>query len=98
MRHTTKQVVEFLSSHKEDFVRQFSVKKIGIFGSYAKGEAGEESDVDIVVELAKPDMFCLIGIKQAVEEGLGVKADVVRLRDQMNQVLRRRIEQDAIYV
>ena len=98
MRYTTKQVVEFLSIHKEDFVQQFSVKKIGIFGSYAKGEASDESDVDIVVELAKPDMFCLIGIKQAVEEGLGVKVDVVRLRDQMNQVLRRRIEQDVVYV
>ena len=98
MKHTTNQVVDFLSSRKVFFAQQFSVTKIGIFGSYAKGVAGEESDVDIVVELAKPDLFCLIGIKQTIEEGLGVKADIVRLRDRMNQVLRRRIEQDVIYV
>ena len=98
MKLTIKQVIDFLSSHKETFAQQFYVTKIGIFGSYARDVAGEESDIDIVVELAKPDLFCLIGVKQAVEEGLGVKVDVVRLRDKMNQALRRRIEQDVIYV
>lgn len=51
-----------------------------------------------MVELERPDLFCLIGIKQAVEEALGSKVDVVRLRDKMNEALRRRIERDAIYV
>ena len=98
MKQTTKQILDFLSSRKAFFAQQYSVTKIGIFGSYAKGIASEESDVDVVVELEKPDLFCMIGIKQTIEEGLGVKADIVRLRDRMNQVLKQRIEQDAIYV
>jgi predicted nucleotidyltransferase len=98
MKKTTKQVIDFLSRHKSLFAQQFYVNKIGIFGSYAKGLAGEESDIDIVVEQSKPDLFCLIGVKQVIEEGLGVKADVVRIREKMNPVLKRRIEQDVIYV
>lgn len=98
MKRTTKQIVDFLRSHRDVFATEFSVKKIGIFGSYARGEASEVSDVDIVVELEKPDLFCLIGIKQTVEEGLGIKTDVVRIRDKMNQALKQRIERDVIYV
>ena len=49
-------------------------------------------------ELEKPDLFYMIGIKQAIEEVLGRKVDVVRLRERMNKALKRRIEQDVIYV
>ena len=51
-----------------------------------------------MVELEKPDLFYMIGIKQAIEEVLGRKVDVVRLRERMNKALKRRIEQDVIYV
>ena len=92
------EVIRFISAHKADFEKNFGVQKIGLFGSFARGEASEESDIDIVVELEKPDLFYLIGIKQTIEEALGSRVDVVRLRDKMNKVLRHRIERDAIYV
>jgi uncharacterized protein len=91
-------IISFISSHKAEFKQKFGVKTIGLFGSYAKGDVREGSDIDIVVELEKPDLFSLIGIKQAVEEAFGNKVDIVRLRDKMNKTLRRRIERDAIYV
>jgi len=91
-------VISFISAHKAELEQKFSVKKIGLFGSYARDEALEGSDIDIVVELEKPDLFYLIGIKQTLEEALGRKVDVVRLRDTMNKSLRRRIQRDAVYV
>ncbi|MCX5844284.1 MAG: nucleotidyltransferase family protein [Deltaproteobacteria bacterium] len=91
-------IIRFISSHKAEFEQEFGVKKIGLFGSYVRGEAHEGSDIDIVVELEKPDLFSLIGIKQSVEEAFGNKVDIVRLRDKMNKALRNRIEQEAIYV
>ena len=91
-------IVMFISEHKAEFEQKFGAKKIGLFGSYAKGEVREGSDIDIVVELERPDLFCLIGIKQMVEEAFGCKVDIVRLREKMNETLRRRIEQDVIYV
>lgn len=98
MERTTGQIIDFLRSHKDFFATEFKVKRIGIFGSYARGDVSADSDIDIVVELEKPDLYYLIGVKQAVEEALGGKVDVVRLRDKMNETLKRRIEQDAIYV
>ncbi|MDD2899066.1 MAG: hypothetical protein PHI31_10170 [Desulfuromonadaceae bacterium] len=52
----------------------------------------------MVVELEKPDLYYLIGVKQTVEDAMGGKVDVVRLRDKMNSALRQRIERDAICV
>jgi len=79
-------------------LKKNDVVKAGIFGSYARGRVYEESDIEIVVELEKPDLFYMIGIKQAIEEALGRRVDIVRLRERMNKVLKCRIEQDVIYV
>lgn len=98
MTCTREELIDFLSTNKSSFAKDFSVKKIGLFGSYARNEADEESDIDIVVELNKADMFYLIGIKQTLEDKFGRRVDVVRIRERMNVNLRRRIEKDAIYV
>lgn len=98
LKYSTDQIVNFLKSKKEFFEKEYKVKKIGIFGSYARGEIREESDIDIAVELEKPDLFFLIGIKQTIEEAFGSKVDIIRLRENMNQLLKKRIEQEAIYV
>ena len=91
-------IIRFITEHKTEFAQEFGVTRIGLFGSYARGEVHEESDIDIVVELVKPDLFNLIVITQTIEEALGSKVDIVRLRDKMNKFLRQRIERDAIYV
>ena len=98
MKYTTNQIVDFLRTQKDLFEKEFKVKKIGIFGSYARSDASEDSDIDIVVELEKPDLFHMIGIKQTVEDAFGNKVDIVRLRERMNKSLKKRIEQDVIYV
>ena len=92
------EIIRFISEHKAEFERNFGVTRIGLFGSYARDEGREGSDIDIVVEIKKPDLFHLIGIKQAIEEALRISVDIVRLRDKMNKVLKKRIERDAIYV
>ena len=91
-------ILEYLAQSKDIFSRDFSVKRVGLFGSYARGDNDPASDIDIVVELEQPDMFALIGIKQAVEEAFAAKVDIVRLRKDMNPFLKNRIERDAVYV
>ncbi|MDR4497510.1 MAG: nucleotidyltransferase domain-containing protein [Candidatus Scalindua sp.] len=98
MQLTTNQTIGFLRTQKDFFKREFRVKKIGVFGSYARGNITDERDIDIVVELERPDMFYMIGIKQVIEESVGVKVDIVRLREKMNKALKQRIEKDVIYV
>lgn len=91
-------IINFISMHKTEFRQKFGVERIGLFGSYARDEGFKGCDIDIVVELDKPDMFHLIGIKQTIEEALDNKVDVIRLRDRMNRAFRDRIERDVIYV
>lgn len=92
------EIIRFISAHKVEFEQNFGVTKIGLFGSYARGEGHEGSDIDIVVEIKKPDLFNLIGVKQAIEDAFRRNVDVVRLRDKMNKFLKQRIERDVIYV
>jgi len=77
---------------------KYDIIKIGLFGSAARESMIEESDIDVVVELGKPDLFNLIGIKQDLEEQLHRSVDIVRYRGKMNAFLKRRIDKEAVYV
>lgn len=90
-------ILKYLSEKKPAFESEFGVKRIGLFGSYAREKDQDYSDVDIVVELEKPDMFALIGLKQKIEEQLHTDVDIVRYRDRMNRSLKERIDKDAVY-
>jgi hypothetical protein len=69
-----------------------------VFGSVARDRATEASDVDVVVELEHPDLLVLVGVKQELEELLRVPTDVIRYREEMNPYLKRRIDEEAVYV
>jgi predicted nucleotidyltransferase len=77
---------------------RYEIIRIGVFGSAARNSMNEQSDIDVVVELGKPDLFYLIGIKQDLEEQLNCSVDIVRYRDRMNQFLKNRIDKEAVYV
>jgi predicted nucleotidyltransferase len=77
---------------------EYRILRIGVFGSAAHDRLDEGSDVDVVVELSHPDLLALVGIKQDLEEMLHRPVDVVRYRERLNAFLKRRIEQEAIYV
>lgn len=78
--------------------KQYKIVKIGIFGSVARNQFGDKSDVDVVVELTGPDLFALVGIKQDLEELLHRHVDIVRYRKNMNAFLKQQIDQEAFYV
>lgn len=91
-------VVNIISQFKAENLNRYGIKKIGIFGSVALNAIGPNTDIDVVVELEKPDMFCLIGIKQDLEALLNMPVDIVRYRKSMNKYLKQRIDTDAVYV
>ena len=95
---TQKELLRVLSSFHEDRADEFGIVRIGIFGSAVHGRLTDESDVDVVVELDRPDLFVLIGIKQDLENILQRPVDVLRYRETMNPFLKDRIERDAVYV
>lgn len=92
------EIITYIMSQKKALEEEYSVTKIGLFGSFARDEVFENSDIDICVELANPDLFSLIGIKQKFQEAFNIPVDIVRLRKNMNEQLRKRIMKDALFV
>jgi len=87
-----------LKDYKEKASSEYKVKRIGLFGSYARGEGTEESDIDIVVELDTPDLFKLVHIKEELEGLFGKHVDIIRNRNNMNPFLKKQIEKNVLYV
>lgn len=91
-------VLESLRKFKKSKGAAYGIARIGIFGSIAKGGADYDSDIDVVVVLRKPDIFNFIGIKQDLEEEFKCKIDLIRHRENMNPFLKKKIEEEAVYV
>lgn len=92
------EVLRILAQFRDLKRDEFGIIRIGVFGSAARDELAEASDVDVVVEVARPDLLSLVGIKQELEELLNRPVDVVRYRERMNPFLKGRINREAIYV
>jgi len=93
-----KTIIEKLSIYKKNNLDKYEIKRIGFFGSASRDCMNDNSDIDIVVELEKPDLFYMIGIKQDLEATFNLPIDIVRYRDKMNDSLKHRINSEAIYV
>jgi len=72
------------------------VHRNGIFGSFARGNAGPESDVDILVELKEPTFDQYMDLKFYLEEMLGRSVDIV-LNDTIKPRLKPIIEPEVVY-
>lgn len=92
------EVLGVLKKRKSEFEAAYGVTAIGIFGSLARGEATPDSDVDVVVKMAKPDLFYMVHIKEELEDDYRKKVDIVHYREKMNAFLKKRIDQEAVYV
>ncbi len=77
---------------------RYEIIRLGVFGSAARDDMNEQSDIDVVVELGKPDLFYLVGIKQDLEEKFHRTVDIVRYRERMNVFLKKRIDKEVVYV
>ena len=77
---------------------QFAVKSLAVFGSVARGEATESSDIDLLVEFNQPiGLFEFIRLKNYLENLTGFKVDLVT-PDALRPTMRDSILSEAIYV
>lgn len=57
---------------------RFAVESLGLFGSYVRGEADSESDLDVLVRFEKvPGLLCLLGLENYLSDLLGLRVDLV---------------------
>jgi uncharacterized protein len=92
------EILEIIRQYKQENSEKYGINAIGVFGSYARDMASEDSDVDIVIETREPDLYKMVHIKEDLEQRLNRPVDIVRKREKMNPYLKKRIERDAEYV
>jgi predicted nucleotidyltransferase len=77
-------LLERLRSLKPELETKFGVTGLSAFGSYARNEAGPNSDLDLLIDFVRtPTLFDLARLDQMLEDALGVKVDTVP-RDSLN--------------
>ena len=68
------EVLETLTAHRNELRKRFAIKSLALFGSVARDESTDESDVDLLVEFDRPvGLFHLIGAEQHLQTLLGVR-------------------------
>ena len=94
---TRSQCVSLLHSCADVLRQQFGIRSLCLFGSVARDEQKEGSDVDVCVEMP-PKLYLLVELGMYLEKLFGCHVDVVRMHRNMNMFLKREIEKDGIEI
>lgn len=98
--NTLEEIKTILNKHKEDILRKYRVKEIGIFGSFVRGEQKKRSDIDILVEFNEedvPDLLRFIEMERYLKKLLKRKVDLVR-KEGIRPELKTIVLKDVIYL
>ena len=95
---TRLEYINILQRFKQEYGAEYGITSIGIFGSVARGEHTQESDVDVLVEAPVMSLFTRMDIKEWLEKMMGVPVDVVRKSKFMRPRFKARVEKEVVYV
>ena len=92
---TIKQIKEII----KPIIKKYSINEVYLFGSYARGEATKNSDVDIYCDKGNiRTMFNLMDFEEELEKALGRKVDIVTIGSKMDDYFRAQLEEDKIRI
>lgn len=93
------QLVGYFKEHKQEFADSYGVVRIGIFGSAARDELQETSDIDIAIEMIpeKKNLRNFLGFKRLLEQQFGRKVDL-GMESALKPIVRASIRKEIVYV
>jgi predicted nucleotidyltransferase len=95
---TKNEILTFLRDKKEFLVENYGVLSIGLFGSYARDEAREDSDIDIAVEIkSKNKVDNYFGLLHYLEDTLDKKIDL-GIESSLKKIVKPYVQKEIIYV
>ncbi len=97
---TRDQIISFIAKNKDLFRNKFHITKIGIFGSFARGEQNKESDLDLIVEFEDntQNLYDLkLDIKEYFRSKLGIEVDIYREK-YIKPRIKKEILKETLYV
>jgi len=95
------QLTDIIRRELPYLMEHFGVKRIGFFGSFARGTSRSDSDVDILVEFERPVGFKFMEFADHLEQALGKKVDILTpagLQSIRVKRIAREIEESVVYV
>jgi hypothetical protein len=91
-------IKKIIRDHKTLLRERYNINRIGVFGSYARGDTHSGSDVDVLVEFSEPiSLIQLVSLENYLSDIVGLKVDVVPKED-IRKELKDTILKDAVYV
>lgn len=91
------EVLNDIKKNKPELKKRFNVKRIGIFGSYARGDYRKDSDLDVLIELNKPlGIFGLMELEDYLGSLIGKKIDLVT-KNTLKSAIKEKVLKEAVY-
>ncbi|MFA4904030.1 MAG: nucleotidyltransferase family protein [Desulfobaccales bacterium] len=95
MKKSSDAILKIIEENRET-LKRFGVRSLGLFGSVARGEATESSDLDFLVELEKKSFDAYMDLKDYLEELFACDVDLV-MKDALKPRLKEPILKETIY-
>lgn len=92
------QIIEILRTFKNENAEKYGIESIALFGSVARGEHNENSDVDLLIKFKSPSMYLYSELSDALESILGRKVDIVSESARKRSGFAEEISKDLIYL
>lgn len=98
MTSSRERILSSLQDLKSDIARDYFVRRVGVFGSVARNEQTDRSDIDLLVEFSRPvGLVTFIRLERFLSDRLGSPVDLVT-PDTLKAVIRQDILDEVIYV
>lgn len=95
----TEEIRQVLEKNKDFLKQKYHVEKLAIFGSRARKEEKEGSDIDIIVDFSEPIGWEIVELKEYLENLLGVRVDLLTYKAVLKKTtLWNSIKEDLTYV
>ncbi|WP_456433015.1 nucleotidyltransferase family protein [Nitratifractor sp.] len=94
------EAIDYLKTHQNFYLEKYGVRFVGIFGSVARDEAKDDSDIDILYSIEedrKLSLFNYLKLLSELEKAFGKKVDLVR-DETVKSRLKRYIQRDLVHV
>ena len=98
-QNTAEAIRAILGEHKQELHERFGVRRIGIFGSYARRDETSVSDVDILVEFDRPIGWEIVDLRDYLEALIGIKVELATKGAVVRKpLLWQSVEENLLYV
>ena len=78
---STQEILNILKFYKQQFAAKYGIERLGLFGSVARGEQDDNSDIDVVIKMQRPSLFRSYRIREELETLFRRKVDLITLHE-----------------